>query len=123
MKTAEFSENYTIDRKTRVGVRANPKNAPAPETPATADGTIYCPTATYFFFDEQTQQIRQSTGLRRDGEFLCTFGLRVIPISKLRVSQDDALADGQEFFKSEIENLQNRIHNFETEKKDREKEK
>jgi len=29
MKTAEFNQDYELDRKTRSGIRANPKHAPA----------------------------------------------------------------------------------------------
>lgn len=93
-----------------------PKYASVPVEIMTADEMIYDPNETYHFFDAQTQQIRQSLGLRRSGEYLCTFGLRVVPISKLRNNRSDALADGQSFFKSEIENLENRIKYFETEK-------
>ncbi len=117
MDTKTFNENFTIDRKLK-GVKAMPKQAMA--APAceimTADDTAYDSAAAYFFFDSQTGEVRQSIGLRRDGEHLSTFGLRVIPISKLRIHRDDALADGQSFFKSERARLQKRIADYELEK-------
>jgi len=117
MKSTEFNKSYEIDRKTRAGIRAVPKQSTA-ELPQimTADGVIYDPDQTYFFFDAQTAEVRQSLGLRRDGEHLCTFGLRVVQVSKLRSNRDDALADGQAFFSSEINRLHKQIQNFELEK-------
>ena len=116
MKTDEFNRGYEIDRKSK-GVKAMPKHAAgAPVIYQTADGTDYDPAASYYFFDSQTQEVRQSLGLRRDGEHLCTFGLKVIPVAKLRANRDDALADGQEFFQSEIRRLQKRIADYELEK-------
>jgi hypothetical protein len=82
----------------------------------TADGEHYDPDRTYYFFDVATQEIGQSTGLRRADEFLCTFGLKVVRIEKLRTQRDDALADGQTFFNSEIERLRDRIRKYEAEK-------
>lgn len=118
MNTKTFNENFELDRKSRAGVRANPKHAAATAPPEimTGDGKAYDPSLTYFYFDEQSSEIRQSIGLRRDGEHLCMFGLRVVAVSKLRLSRDSALADGQEYFKSEIERLQKRIQEFELEK-------
>ncbi|MCA1623169.1 MAG: hypothetical protein LC768_03510 [Acidobacteria bacterium] len=116
MNTKTFNENYELDRKAK-GVRANPKHTRAEEPEiVTADGTVYDSTQTYYFFDAPTAEIKQSVGLRRDGEYLCTFGLKVIPISNLRAKRDDALADGQVFFNSEIERLRNWIKDFELEK-------
>jgi len=117
MNTKTFNQNFELDRKARGGVRANPKHAhiEQPEI-LTADGIAYDANETYHFFDSQTQETRQSLGLRRDGDFLCTFGLKVVAVSKLRINRDAALADGQIFFKSQIENLQNRIQSFELEK-------
>ena len=118
MKTDEFNRGYEIVRKSK-GVKAMPKHAHAePVTFQTADGTDYDPMATYYFFDAQTQEVRQSLGLRRDGTHLCTFGLRVVLVDKLRLSQNDALTDGQEFFKSEITRLQKRIADYELQKTD-----
>ena len=116
MKSAEFNKNYEIDRRSK-GVKATAKHAAA-EVPEilTADGTVYDADQTYHFFDEPTQQIRQSLGLRRSGEHLCTFGLRVVAVSKLRARKDDALADGQKFFNAEIEHLRTRIRKYEAEK-------
>ncbi len=118
MKTTEFNENYELDQKSR-GVRANPKNAePALVTIRTADGENFDPNETYYFFDSQATQVRQSTSLRRDGngEHLCALGLKVVAIAKLRANRDDALTDAQSFFKLEIERLQNRIQKLELEK-------
>ncbi len=116
MNTKTFNENFTIDRKSK-GVKAMPKHATAEAVKImTADGTAYDSTSTYYFFDVQTQEVRQSLGLRRDKDYLCAFGLKVVPIAKLRASRDDAFADGQTFLKSEIERLQKRIAEFELEK-------
>ncbi len=82
----------------------------------TAAGRAYDPAATYHFFDAQAAELRQSLGLRRDKDYLCAFGLKVVTIAKLRASRDDALSDGQTFLKSEIERLQKRIEEFELEK-------
>ena len=117
MNTKTFNQNYELDRKTRAGIRANPKHAPAEAVEImTADGTAYDPAIIYHFFDAQAGEVRQSLGLRRSGEYLCTFGLRVVLIAKLRVNRDDALADRQIYFKSEIQRLQKRIAGYELEK-------
>ncbi|HLM60435.1 MAG TPA: hypothetical protein VK308_06515 [Pyrinomonadaceae bacterium] len=116
MKTKEFNENYEIDRKAK-GIKALPKSASAEAvTIRTADGENYDSNETYYFFDSQIAQVRTSAGLRRAGEHLCNFGLNVIAVSKLRANRDAALTDGQNFFKSEVERLQNRIQKFEMEK-------
>lgn len=115
MNTKTFNQNYELDRKAK-GNRAVPKFADEPPQIMTADGAAYDPNQTYHFFDTQTAEVRQSPGLRRDGEHLSTFGLKVVEISKLRSSRDDALADGQEFFSSEIERLRKRTQDFELEK-------
>ncbi len=117
MNTAEFNQDYELDRKTRAGIRANPKHATAEAVEImTADGTAYDSTSTYYFFDAQTDEVRQSLGLRRDKDYLCAFGLKVVLIAELRASRDDSLTDGQAFFKSEIERLQERVAEFELEK-------
>ncbi len=117
MNTKTFNENYELDRKTRAGIRANPKHAHVePAEIMTADGTAYDSTSTYYFFDVQTAEVRQSLGLRRDKDYLCAFGLKVVLIAKLRANRDDSLTDGQTFLKSEIERLQERIAEFELEK-------
>ncbi len=117
MNTKTFNQNYELDRKTRAGIRANPKHATAEAVEImTADSKPYDPAATYHFFDVQTQEVRQSLGLRRDKDYLCAFGLRVVLIAKLHANRDDALTDGQTFFKSEIECLQKRVAEFELEK-------
>ncbi len=115
MNTKTFNENFTIDRKSK-GVKTMPKHAPVAAEIMTADGTAYDSTSTYHFFDAQTGEVRQSLGLRRDKDYLCAFGLKVVLIAKLCASRDDALSDGQTFFKSEIERLQKRIKDFELEK-------
>ena len=117
MNTKTFNQNFEIDRKTRAVIRANPKHATAEAVEImTADGKPYDPAATYHFFDAQAGEVRQSLTLRRDGEYISAFGLRVVLIAKLRASRDDALTDGQTFFKSEIERLQERVAEFELEK-------
>jgi len=116
MKTTEFNENFEIDRRAR-GVKALPKHAPNNEPEImTADGAAYDPNTTYHFFEQQTAEVRQSLGLRRDEDYLCTFGLKVVAIAKLRANRNSALADGQSFYKSEIERLQKRIQDFESKK-------
>ncbi len=117
MKTDEFNEHYEIDRKSK-GVKATAKTLEhrMPLPIYTADGEIYDPAETYYFFDTQTTQVRQTTGLRRVDEHLCTFGLKVVAVAKLRANRDDALAAGQSFFKLEIARLENRIEKFEAEK-------
>ena len=116
MKTEEFNENYMIDRKSK-GVKALPKSGIAGLPPIrTADTEYYDPNETYYFFDTQTAQLRQTTGLRRTGEHLCTFGLKVIAIEKIHANRDDALCAGQDFFRSEIARLERRIEKFEAEK-------
>jgi hypothetical protein len=82
----------------------------------TADGERYDPDRTYYFFDTQTTEVRASSGLRRNGENLCAIGLKVVAVSLLRSMRDGALADGQEFFKSEVERNRARIKNYEMEK-------
>ncbi len=117
MKTAEFNQDYELDRKTRAGIRANPKHAHVePAEIMTADGTAYDPAATFYFFDAQAAEVRQSLGLRRDKDYLCAFGLKVVLIAELRASRDDSLTDGQTFFKSKIERLQKRVAECELEK-------
>ena len=117
MKTDEFNEHYEIDRKSK-GVKATAKNGERemPKPCHTADGEVYDPGETYYFFDSATVQIRQSTGLRRIDEHLCTFGLRVVAVAQLRLHRDDALTDGQEFLGSEIKRLHKRIADYELEK-------
>jgi hypothetical protein len=116
MDTETFHENFSVDRKAK-DVCANTKNASQPEPDVlTAGGAIYDAAQTYFFFDESTKEVRESTGLRRDKGHLSTFGLRVVEIGRLRVKRNDALSDGQTFFKSEIERLQNRVKEYELEK-------
>ncbi len=116
MNTKTFHENYEVDRRSK-GVRANPKNVSPPEPEIlTADGNVYDAAQTYFFFDESTMEVRPSAGLRRHDDDLCTFGLKVIAVGKLRAKRDNALGDGQAFFKLQIERLQTRIKEFEFEK-------
>lgn len=115
MNTKTFNENFTLDRKAK-GIRAVPKHAAEPLEIMTADAAAYDPNETYYFFDTQTAEVRQSLGLRRSDDYLCTFGLKVVAIAKLRLSRDAALGDGQAFLTSEIERLKKKIQNFELEK-------
>lgn len=116
MNAKTFNENYEIDRKARTP-RAVPKHlATEPVEITTADGAPYNTNETYFFFDAQAVEVRTSTGLRCNGEHLCAFGLKVVAIAKLRLNRDDALADGQAFFASEINRLHKLIQKFELEK-------
>jgi len=117
MKTNEFNENYELDRKTRGGIRANPKHALAvvPEM-LTANGATYDSAILYYFFDESSREVRPSTGFRRTGEHLCAFGLKIVAVGALHTNRDDALADGQQFFNAEIERLRERIRKYEAEK-------
>jgi hypothetical protein len=117
MDAKTFNQNYELDRKAK-GVRANAKGAPPEplETILTADGTAYDASKTYYFFDHAAAEVRASAGLRRTGEHLCAIGLKVVAVSLLRSTRDGALADGQKFFKSEIERNQERIKNYELEK-------
>lgn len=118
MKTEEFNKNYEIDRKSK-GVKAKPKGAGGyPET-MTADGEPFNPESKYFFFDESMRNVRETLGLRRiDTEWIGGFGLRIVRIEKLRAEKSDALSDGQEYFKNEIQDLQEKIFDFEREKND-----
>jgi hypothetical protein len=43
-------------------------------------------------------------------------GIKVVEIEKLRINRDDALADSQKIFQSEIEGLNKRIAEYELEK-------
>jgi hypothetical protein len=118
MKTKTFNQNYELDRKARGGIRANAKYADVQQSPeiTTADGTAYDESRTYYFFDAGAGEVRQSTGLRRTGDHLCALGLKIVPLAQLRSKRDDALADGQEFFKSEVERFRERIKSYELEK-------
>lgn len=115
LNTKTFNENFTIDRAAR-GVKALPKNTPTVTHLRTADGEIYDASRTYYFFDRQGREIRQSVGLREKDGFLSTFGLKVVAVSKLRADRNDALTDGQTFFRDRIEDLQASIEKFEIEK-------
>lgn len=116
MKTKEFNKNYEIDR-TAKGVKAKPKGASGyPET-MTADGEPFNPENKYHFFDESTKATRETIGLRRvDTDWLGSFSLRIIWIENLRANLNGALDDGQEYFRKEIQNLQEKIFDFEQEK-------
>jgi hypothetical protein len=117
MKAEDFNKNYSIDTKARRGVKAVSKTAGGyPET-LTADNVPFNSENQYFFFDTSTGNVRESIGLRRvDAEWLGGFGLRIIEIEKLRGLKSDALGDGQAHFKGEIQKLQEKIADFETEK-------
>ena len=114
MKT--FKENYSLV-STKSGLKAVPKTVGGFAETRTADGTTYRPEEKYFFFAKDEGTVRQTVGLRRISEdSLGSFGLTVCKVSQLRINLTDALSDGQKFFKSEIENLQEKIEVFELEK-------
>lgn len=116
MNTKDFNENYEIDRKSK-GVKAMPKASGSyPET-FTADGEPFNPENKYHFFDTSTQTVRSTIGLRRVcNDWIGGFGLRIVEIKYLRVNQTDALSDGQECSRKEIQILQEKIFDFEQEK-------
>ena len=117
MKTAEFNEDYKINRTAR-GVKATAKNVELTflEIPTTADGTPYVVETVYHFFDESSRQIRQSTGFRRKDDHLCALGLKIVEVAHLHTNRDAALSDGQQFFNAEIEALRAKIRQYEAEK-------
>ena len=111
-----FKENYELV-SSKSGLKAVPKSAAGFPDALTGDGEIFNPENRYYFFDESGREVRSSIGLRRIAEdALGSFGLTVCKISQLRANRDDALSDGQEFFKAEIEKLQEKIEAFEAEK-------
>lgn len=119
MDTKTFNQTHELDRQTRRGVRANPKTADAlpKDSARTGDGEIFDSSKTYYFFDGETRQIRQSTGLRQiETLYLGSFGLRVVEISKLRTNRNDAIGDDQQFLRNRIAEHETRIAEFESEK-------
>lgn len=68
----------------------------------TADNKPFESTQRYWFYDVQMKQVRTTVSLRSDGEYLCSFGLRVVPIWKLREHKGDAAADGRKVLNEEI---------------------
>lgn len=119
MKTAEFNKSFEIDRKAK-GIKALPKGA-APGFPEamTADGKSYSQAENYFFFDESAKEIRQiaRTGLRQiDAAWLGSMGYKIVKIANLRADRNDALADGQDYFLKQIEDLREAVRRFEAEK-------
>lgn len=119
MNTKTFNKDFEIDNQTRRGVRARPKTAAAlpKESARTGDGEIFEAAKVYFFFDESTRKVRPTNGLRQiETLYLGSFGLRVVEISKLRNNRNDALADGQQFLKNRISELEAQIAEFESEK-------
>jgi hypothetical protein len=116
MKTSEFNKKFDLT-KTAKGVRAVPKTGAGFTEALTSDGVPFNSEAQYYFFDESTQKVRQTIGLRRiDESWLGSFGLRIVKIENLRASQNDALTDGQNYFRKQIKNLQETIEKFESEK-------
>lgn len=117
MKTKEFNQNFTIDTKTKRGIKAVSKGAGGFPEKITADNQIFNAENKYFFFDNSTRAVRDTTSLRRiDADWLGGFGLRIVRIEKLRAGRGDALSDAIGFFKSEIENLQETVADLEHEK-------
>lgn len=100
MNTKTFDENYEVDRNAK-GAHTTPKSAPImkPEI-KTADGDTYDSNQTYYFFDQKTSEIRLSTGLQRVGKNLSTSGLKIVPIARLYIRREDALADGLDFLET-----------------------
>jgi len=83
----------------------------------TADGSTFAYRITYFFFDEDTEEIRNTSGLRRINlEAVGSMGYPVITIAKLHPTKEAAIEVGQKFFLAEIERLRTAIRKFEGEK-------
>ncbi len=115
MNTEEFNRDFEIDRtaKPREPIR---KNAPPEMTIAlTADQKPWSHGPVYFFFDGE--KVRDTEHLRRiDAENLGSMGMRIVAISKLRISRDDAIADGQKTILDQIETYREKIRYLESEK-------
>ncbi|MET0753090.1 MAG: hypothetical protein ABWZ66_06940 [Pyrinomonadaceae bacterium] len=116
MKSEEFNKNYEIDRKSK-GVKAVPKGTGGYLERMTADGEPFNPENKYHFFDESTKAVRSTIGLRRVcNDWIGDFGLRIVEVKYLRANLSDALSYGQEYFRKEIQILQEKIFDFEQEK-------
>jgi hypothetical protein len=117
MKTQTFNQNFTLDKNARRGLRAVPKTSGGFPEALTGDGLPFDSEQRYFYFDEQARTVRPADSLRRvDADWLGSLGFKVVLISKLRADKDTALSDGQNYFKSQIAELENLVESFETEK-------
>ncbi len=105
MKVEQFNQNYTINRKTKTGVKATAKNNPVEPEYKTAAGEIYDASRTYYFFDESARAVRESAGFRRIDDHLCAFGLKIIPVARLHARQSNALAEVRDFVMDKINDL------------------
>jgi hypothetical protein len=115
MKSADFNQNFEIDRTAR-GVKASPRSAIVEKPEAlTADGKPFSYSAIYHFFDGEA--VRTSEGLRRiDLENIGSPGCRVVRIDRLRETRDAALEDAQKAFVKKIEDLRDKVREFEEQK-------
>jgi hypothetical protein len=116
MKNTEFCQNFDLDRSAR-SPRAMAKHAPVgyPIT-LTADGAPFSHTAEYFFYDGQA--VRSTNGLRRiDAEHLGSTDLKVVRIDQLRFDRDKAIEDAEIACVRQIEQLRDRIREFEAQKR------
>jgi hypothetical protein len=116
MKTQEFNENYELENGS--GLKARKRNLPKqPPVYATANGEPFDQNRTYYFFDEQSKAIRTNQGLRPNDEgFLTAMAWKVIEIKKLHTDKDNAVRDGQEFYKQAITDAREKIQKLETQK-------
>lgn len=116
MKTKIFRENFELV-SSKSGLKAVPKSGGGFPEAITADGAIFNPDKKYYFFDRDSSAVRLTVGLRRiDESWLGSFGLRVVEIGRLRKERNDALGDGQSFFRNQIAELNEKIADFEAEK-------
>lgn len=116
MNLETFNENYDLTRSGRAVPKGSAALAPVASY-KTADGEIFDREKNYFYFDENKPAVRESLGLVPSGEYLTgANGFRIVLISRLRLSKDSALSDGQEFFKTEVKRFSELIAKFELEK-------
>ena len=117
MKTERFNRQFEIDTTAKRGLKAKTKGSPGFAEALTGDGLPFNSEQRYYFFDESGRTVRQTVGFRRVDDFwLGSFGLRVVKIENLRLYKTDALGDGQEYFKSQIAELEKLVESFELEK-------
>ena len=120
MKAKEFNENFSIDRNSP-GVKAVEmvpgRRKKKPEIYLTKNGQPYNPDREYFFYDKQFKDVKSSKPYKQIDESIGTFGLRVAPISELRLNRDSALHDAQRGIRKDIESLQELIRKLELQKK------
>jgi len=72
----------------------------------TADGEVFNTDKRYWFYEPGQRQVRTTIGLRSDGEYLCSFGLKVVPIRGLRDKKRDAVADGRLGMLDEVKEIE-----------------